>query len=327
MSVSKRHHYVPEFYLRNFVDRCGLLYVYDKDGGGYRRQTAENTAVRNRFYGFTKPDGSYSDEIERSLLVLESEAKVILERWQEAGVRSSEDEIRLMAQFLRVMYARVPGSVEAAKELLEISAIEFAKLLAERRDLIDQFLRERTSLRRVPSSAEELIESLRNVEERFTILVNPKSALAQSLSVAPAIADQLLGMNWCLCKAPADSFFLTSDTPVCVFCPGSKGALFGAGFGLPNAEVTFPISPSVCLRLDRRHHQHRIAGGHAFVRVVNNRMAVHAERYLISNSGTRSVEALVRKFSFTRKRPKLDRKAASGIMARRLRASALSGKK
>jgi hypothetical protein len=136
------------------------------------------------------------------------------------------------------------------------------------------------------------------------------------------VAELLAKMNWCLCRASGISKFITSDSPLCVFSEKAGGkALFGAGFGLPNVEVYFPISPSYCLRLENRQMQRRATVSRHFVDEANRRTAANAERYVISNRSSAKIAALTAEFGFTRSLPKLDRKIVSDIMGRRLRAN------
>ena len=323
MAISKRHHYVPQFYLRYFVDADGLLHVYDKADQTRRLQTPRNTTVQNKFYGYSDRAGKYDDEIERSLAELESKAKGVLDRWQQSSARPEPAEIVLMSVFLAVMHCRVPRTINAAKELMEISAFEVFKIAAERPDLVEEFLAsERAKGPRLDIDKDEFLESLENAESRFTVKVNPKVALAGSLRAAPAVAELLAKMKWCICRASENSRFITSDSPICVFSKRPDGkALLGAGFGLPNVEVYFPISPSYCLRLENRQMQHRVAVSSYFVDEANRRATANAERYVISNRSTAKIAALTAEFGFTRSLPKLDRKIVSDIMGRKLRAN------
>lgn len=322
MAISKRHHYVPQFYLRYFVDADGLLHVYDKDDRTCRLQTPGNTTVENKFYGYSDGAGNYNDEIERSLSELESTAKGVLDRWQHPDARPEPDEITLMSQFLALAHCRVPRTINAAKELMEISGFEIARIAAERRDLVEEFLASQSAKGRPAIDIDEFLESLENAESRFAVEANPKIALANSLQAAPTVAQLLAEMNWCLCRAPGISKFVTSDSPLCVFSQKSHGrALLGAGFGLPNVEVYFPISRSYCLRLENRQMQRRATISSHFVDEANRRTTANAERYVISNRSTTKIAALTAEFAFTRGRPKLDRKIVADVMGRRLRAN------
>ena len=45
-----RQHYIPKFLMRNFVDSCGHLWVYDKKRGKLYSTNAKNVFVKNNIY-------------------------------------------------------------------------------------------------------------------------------------------------------------------------------------------------------------------------------------------------------------------------------------
>jgi Protein of unknown function (DUF4238) len=323
--ASKRHHYVPRFYLNYFVTDSATggsrFWVYDKAGGPPRIQTPINTAVEGHLYSFETAPGTKDDSLEQALSALETKAKPLLDRWHHRGIAATRLEQELIAQFLAVMYSRSPKTIQGITEAKEIMGIEFARFLADRPDMIGEFLdRERLNGRPHIPSLEEMVDHLRNVEERFEIMVNRESSLIESFKLAERVAAELLDMNWCLCHAPSRTFFVTSDTPLCIFAQTSRDrALLGAGVGLPNVVVTFPISPTVCLLLDRRHTNGRMAVRKQFVREANNRMVANAERLIISAYTSDTIANLVHKYSFTRQLPKIDRSTLGRILQQRLR--------
>jgi Protein of unknown function (DUF4238) len=327
--ASKRHHYVPRFYLNYFVtdsaEVASRFWVYDKAGGPPRIQTPVNTAVEGHLYSFETPSGTKNDSLEQALSTLETKTKPLLDRWQERGVTATREEQKLLAQFLAIMYSRSPKTIQGITEASEIMGIEFARFLADQPHMIREFLdRERLSGRPHVPSFEEMVDNLQNVEERFEIVVNRESSLIESFQLAETVAAELFDMNWCLCYAPTKTFFVTSDTPLCIYARTSRDkALLGAGIGLPNALMTFPISPTVCLLLDRRHTNRRMAVGKQFVRAANNRMAANAERLIISPYKNDTIGSLVHKYSFTRQFPKIDRSTFGRIFSQRLKVRTL----
>jgi enolase len=122
-----------------------------------------------------------------------------------------------MSQFLALMHCRVPCTINAAKELMEISGFEVAKIVAERRDLVEEFFVSQQAKDHRAIDIDKFLESLNDAKNRFTIEANPKIALAESLSTARTVAGLLAKTNWCLCRAPENSKFITSDSPLCVF--------------------------------------------------------------------------------------------------------------
>lgn len=313
MSEPKRHHYVPRFYLEYFTSAKGTFWVYDKAGDLPRHQTPKNTAVEGYFYSITKPSGEKEHSLEKALAQLESIAKPILDRWQTAKARPTKEEIGNIVHFLAFMHSRVPRNVDAVKQILEAVYVEELKHFAGNEEQFgrswDEFCGRQEKLGKpVSMSFEEALKTTREVEDHFKIEMDEKVALAFSFEQASIIPHFLVQMNWCLCEAPGRHFFVTSDSPLVIFDPiGDGRAVFGAGLGLPGAEVTFPISPAVCLQIDRCHTQRRRRVSQEFVREVNRRRAHATERYVISHIKTKKVDTLVHDSAWTYGHTKIDR--------------------
>lgn len=50
MSITKRQHFVPRFYLRNFTNMDGQLHAYRRDNGARFKTTPENVCAQNHLY-------------------------------------------------------------------------------------------------------------------------------------------------------------------------------------------------------------------------------------------------------------------------------------
>jgi len=312
---SKRHHYVPQFYLRYFLPiirekRATSFWVYDKNGGPPHQQTPLNTAVESHFYSFDIPGEEPRDVVEQMLSSLESNAKPILDRWQIPRATPNMDEVSEMAIFLAFIHARVPRTVKTVKELGEALAVANLKDLAENPNKLKKYWEKYRKDRGNDDTVtfEQMQDSLRNFEKRFYIKMNKKKALSFSILHALEIYPYLLKMNWCLCSAPHGSFFLTSDMPINVFAwTGRNRAIFGGGVALESAEVAFPICPDICLLLDHQHTQKHRRVSKKVVKEINRRTVWMAERFVISPFNTKYVGQLVTRFSITRQMPKIKR--------------------
>ena len=80
MSNKSLHHYVPQFYLKRFVDDSGHVWVYDKDTDRVFSSTPRNVAAEHGFYSLPElfPDPSV---LEKQFSDLEREASLITEDW------------------------------------------------------------------------------------------------------------------------------------------------------------------------------------------------------------------------------------------------------
>jgi hypothetical protein len=321
----KRHHYVPQFYLEYFAcevaPRRRILWVYDKDGGEPRAQTPRDTAVESGYYSIETKTGK-TVVIEELLSKLETATAPILRRFQDSDEALSEPDIPVLAEFLAMLHLRGPRMLQVTSEFLTAHAYHFAENTAAQPEMVRKYIREKGaemafSGKPIPKE-EELIESLSNAQEKFDIVVDRQYALLESLKACLVITKILYQMNWCLCRAPKNTFFLTSDSPLCVLAKTERGGLlFGSGFDRNNVQITFPISPHAAILIDRRHSQRRMAVGEAFVREANRNMALYAQRYVISHLSTRATLELALWASQTRTIPKLDRKVVMAELAAR----------
>ena len=90
---AKRHHYVPQFYLRYFLPKGrNALWVYEKEGGTAKPQQPKDTAVIGGFYSINTSTGE-PDDMEREFPQVEGAAKLVLDRWQENKAIPSSDDI------------------------------------------------------------------------------------------------------------------------------------------------------------------------------------------------------------------------------------------
>ncbi len=308
MTTPKRQHYVPRFYLEYFTSQQGKFWVYDKVGDAPRQQTPNNTAVQNYFYSVQNASGEKDHSLEHVLSSLESIAKPILDLWQIRQTRPTAEEIGNIVHFVAAMHSRVPRNVDLMKQMLEAIYTEEIKKHAENEDQFHKSWNEfRVKHGNVHLSAEDALDFSRNIDKHFSIEMNEKAALAFSLQQATALPHFLEDMNWCLCEASDSQLFVTSDSPLVIFGPLEDGrATFGAGIGLPGAEVTFPLSPILCLQIDKYHTQKRRRVSREFVGEVNRRTAHMAERYVISQIKAKKVEALVQSAAWTYGHTKID---------------------
>jgi hypothetical protein len=310
----KRNHYVPEFYLKSFAlsipgGRKPMIWVYNKDGGSARQQSPKDTAVISDLYTIRNVEGVLPNFLEQEFAKCESTVKPILERWVEPGAKPAVKEIFVVSEFLAYLYLRVPRTIDAIKQISVNSSIINIENLARNPERLSKAFEWLRSNKQPNLTIEELRDLVGNVERRFEIRVNDTFALATTLRMFETVEKRLREFYWCLSTAPPSSEFISCDSPlVIVFREGNKMGL-GGGFGHPNAEVSFPLSPKVCLTLDRRTNLKRKILGDSGVLELNRRAAAVAERYIFSAQKTQYVHKLVEAFAVTRKMPKVSRNA------------------
>jgi len=313
MPVTERNHYLPQFYLKTFVSghEPKVFWVYDKNEKVFRSQTPINTGIQRNFYNLENPDGCIDDTLEREVFSpVESVSKPVIDRLLISHARLTEHDIEGLAGFLAFMATRVPRSLRAAQEVGEALAVKNARELEKNPNEIKRMLNALQEQGKIDAefSVEETQKILQSADKDFKFTMNEKPAMLMSLLMTEDVHRQLLEMNWCLCRAPSNSYFICSDSPLVCFVLDRDGkAAFGGGYSLPAIEVTFPISPERCLYLNRKRTQQYRAVSQDFVKEINRRTAWAAERFIIATYTTEQIKNICEWASRSTDLPKIDK--------------------
>lgn len=222
MSESKLHHYVPRFYLKNFVGADGKLYVYDKNSGRIFSASPNKIAAETHFYRLPRsiPKSIDSLVIEKNLSELESTTSMIIRNIvgevassnPSQKISVSDDEKLTVSEFLATQYFRT----------------------SELRKLMMYLLRD-----------EGIIEGDLSDDEvkalQFTIL--SESGLLENLG------ESIYNSIWIFAKNESNTSLITSDHPVCICIQKKNNKMWRKGLGAldEGSYVVFPLTPDVVL--------------------------------------------------------------------------------
>ncbi len=312
-TVVKRMHIVTEAYLSSFIDReqgpKDSLWVFDKCTTEVRLQPIKDTAVIRRYYELPMPDGTTDSSLEEAFSRLESKAVPIIRRWCEEGAIPTVEEIPDAAAFVACLFVRVPRTVEFIKAMCSTMASARIELLSRNEQQLRSIYLGMKEMGKLEDSLsfEEFAELTKDVDERFIIETSPKYALALAVKQFDRIYKILVGMHWCLYDSrPFSGRFMTCDAPVNVFFYENGKAAFGGGLSRKDVEVNLPLSPYVCLSLNRKGIEKVRKADAYFVMEVNKRTAYQADRFVYSSANSRRVARFVEEGSATTKLPRID---------------------
>jgi hypothetical protein len=311
--MSIRCHYVPQFYLNYFiVNDTKLLWVYDKKDVSVRQQQPLNTAVIGDFYISEKDkDGNKDERVEKLLGYIEGSIKPVLDNLVKNPSCWDTGKKKDIAFFLALMHCRVPRTVEMIKEVHEAGLDKALEYIAEtsteetlRRDY-KKFFGENEDPR---FTFNQFCDWVRNPKEFFQYTINEKHMLGSSFELIETFHTHLMSMNWSLCGAKGDSFFITCDAPLNIFSLDEFGrACFGGGLGLPNVEIVFPLTPKLCIRIERKPLPRYDKVEFDYVNEINKRSICMAEQYIFSPFKSNRIFNLVNKYANSYKMPKIDK--------------------
>lgn len=232
MSQPKRHHYVPQFLLRRFVDENGQLAVYRKSDGKTWTTTPGNLFVERDLYSTTK-DGTLDPKLEHEYSQLEGDANLVISRFIASAGQGqipviSSEEKRTFGDFFYQQIKRVPEMFRA----LEVQK-DFANRLEQKIGDVES---------RLGYSLSEDEKS--NLLTPQSISRIQKNATVKSLGdINSNIRARLLSMSLEIVVAPAGVSFVIGSQPVSRSKQGNPVGSFD-----PNVHLWLPVSSSIAVR-------------------------------------------------------------------------------
>lgn len=294
----RNHHFVPKLYLRGFTDTemPSMLWVYERGreyepGMGkltsnpYRRSISSAGAEMDH-YAYRRNDGKIDYETyENALEKEEKAANKLIEKIR--GFKPLNEEEKLVfAQYMTMMYKRVPRRntdvhplwLETIEEETQVWAEEFNKA------------------RRIHQN-EGNTEALQNLD-KLQIYVQARlnsyregipddMRLDSMLKGMQTTQRAVVSMRWQYFQAPIGDSFVTSDSPMFRFD--------SLGLQDPQSEFTFPISSSLAVvgswYLDMPESIRHVTS--EVVREINRRTCSSAFKYVYGRDAQKQIYDLM----------------------------------
>lgn len=218
MPENKKHHFVPQFYLRNFSNDGKSIAMFNFNSGKIIQSASiADQCAKNDFYLYK--------EREKALGLVEDALAPIIKSIIEDGFfpkRFSEEHI-LLLQFICLQLGRTEA------------------IASENQKFVDKFLKEFT---KDDPKLKHIDMSLFKIE-----LTDPTElSLTMSLNSYPLLFD--MGIKYIIANSQK-SKFITSDQPVVLFnqYSSSRKSVKNLGFALKGLQIFFPISPDILIFL------------------------------------------------------------------------------
>lgn len=269
-------HYVPQYYLEGFtLPGSNSLWAYEKRTGQKFYTQIKNIANITKFY---------PSEVEQYLANrIEGPANKIIDKIRSRH-QINEDDKKILAKYMVVMWKRVPRGIERMKEMTP----EIAQEISE------EYNRE---LNIIASKNPEKIELIERRKEEIQAILDrytedpPKEIWLDTIPPerTPRIVAATRAMTWTFLTFDEGVAFLTCDNPLFFFT--------GIGVGKPESEITFPISSNIALWATWRKDlpQDYIETNSQAVKEINRRTVANASKYVFSGCDEHWIEPFIKK--------------------------------
>jgi hypothetical protein len=283
MSVPKLHHYLPEGYLRGFLDSTGVLWVFDRRTGEVRRQRPETSGAEREMYTLDS-DTEPNREAETLLAAhVDGPGLGVIQSLHD-GTRLTAEGRHHLAMFAASLYLRTPSVREqhrATNEQMRAALLEMGVDPGTASDPDPPDL----STDRGAVRADVLLASIDASRSADRPYQNDFVTLMMGL--VPQIGETLLSLQWLIVLAPPRKSFVTCDTPVVITRPEGHHPVRGVGIVTPGAEKIVPLSPHAALVMWDRTARNDVRVGIMDpdrLRSVNEMFMRQCERFVFSRS-------------------------------------------
>ena len=254
-NVSRNHHYIPQFYLKGFLDPSlskEQLCVIDKIERRHFPANPRNVGAKRDFNRVDIP-GMPSDVVEKSLSDIEGEVARVLKYVEDNTTLPKGTDMETLLYFVALLYGHNPQFRDNLGSSETIVIKQILKVLLSNPDRYESWAQqERDAGREVP----EYEEAKRFVEEEnYDIQYRHGHHLRYELQSTDTVLHLLRHRQWSLfIAAKGASDFVCSDRPVVLVTIGDPPEnpdhpynVGGPGLAQSNTELTISLNRRMAL--------------------------------------------------------------------------------
>lgn len=249
---ARKHHYVPQCYLRGFIasnEKISQLEVIDLQQRRHFKSNIKNLACKRDFNKIVAEDVD-PNILESNLSSFESDLATILKKVATASP-INETEIKIVLTFIAILSVRTPfhrNHFEQVQESMLKMAV--SSMLANEERWERQQSKMKESGVDLPEISYEQIKSFHDNDE-YTISVGTNRSIGLELHGVQTVFPCLSARSWRLYHTDTNVPFITSDMPVTLMWkdPEKVPRFFrnSPGFGMNDTQVVFPLSKNVAM--------------------------------------------------------------------------------
>jgi hypothetical protein len=250
-STPKRHHYLPQFYLRGFSnkgfgDKKGRVRTLDFIGQKCFTTSPKDVANIADYYTIQTPDGEGSVVVEKDLLArIDTESARIIGKIEKTHDLPTGDDWMKLCLFVASLQVRTPLFRQQNHELAQ----HMVDVLAPGKD---------GDLEGVnppePSSGSVTFSDLKHLiqDENLEVAIPRTENVVSMVKMIPQIAAIASQMTPYIFGATENGRFITGHAPIHKFDSNDdrrQSRLMGVGWATPEVNITVPLTQNCCLVL------------------------------------------------------------------------------
>lgn len=249
MSITRRSHYLPQFYLRYFTEN-NSFFEYDIKDGKITKKSPYGSAWEPFYYAFRDIHGMKNISIENKILSLnEYKASVAIDKIVNGILLSDQDLVEFMI-FMSLLKFRVPKFREyIIKKKLEEYKKDFFKEFQNEENK-EKFIKKFNKSRGQDSdiTVNNFMEKVYISDEEFEKNLFYYALIINGFNHT----KDFIKMDWYFIKNETETYFITSDDPIVGAEANKYDLSILKVLGIDNTKdlIIFLITKEICLILN-----------------------------------------------------------------------------
>lgn len=286
-SKTRRHHYIPRFFLALFTEdgtEGGLLDVVGLPGGATWRCRPSELAHERDYYR-VDADGVSANAFEDGFAVFEGRAAGVIRSIAESAAIPRDSEFSTFINFVSLLIARVPGTREVFDRQFRSDWQERLQSIVSTPEAFEAEIARSCTTPEELADAPDYDEMCDWVVENIPGLEIPRARhILHLLAVHDRLLTPLTERSWSVLLAPDETCFVVSDRPVTLYRqkPTDRPVLWSTYWGR-RTDVVLPISRHIAVMGRFEPQPKTVRLPRDAVAVVNSRTMESATRFVASS--------------------------------------------
>lgn len=248
--LPKKHHYIPQFYMKGFSQDSNNLWVYDKKSknpNDVKKLTTKTIAFENNFYTYLSIHKT-KETMEDMFCQMEGLAANVINKIANGHEIDSQEKADL-AVFISFLWLRTPKSKKRMAKMTtnlyeQVSRKSIA--MTPNQKLIDFFATRGKVM--TDKEIDELKEFATDEKRsRFALKIPQNYWIKEMLQLGMDITPTFQMCDWEFCVTDKPYAFITSDNPFMLIPSEPVHPFYGLGLLTPGAKKVLPLNSKVCL--------------------------------------------------------------------------------
>ena len=280
---------MPVFLLQAFTpsgEREDFLWVHDQEQRKAWRVKPDQAAHERDYYRVDIPEVDPNIVETTFAETIETRAAALVREMGRTHELPHGEDLQALIEFVALLALRTPSFRAMYERNMEHMHRHFAKTLLSRREPFDRFIEEQRQ-QGVEIPPEITYEGMRDFafdDERYTVEISRTNSVQMLLKMWQGIVPVFLARQWSLLfTKPDEGHLFCSDMPVSITPTSPDFQPRFLGFGLPQIELTVPLSRSMALVGSYEAPSISAEISLDYARHLNRRTLSFAERFLYSS--------------------------------------------